>query len=125
MGAWGEGIYDNDAALDFVYQIENTSDIKKLFFNTFQLAIHSEYLDSEEASSVLVAASYMEPLAVDSFKSRFPDIDLSDLKDICLQAIQKVISPHSELKELWDETIDENEVSQWELLVRELKTRLK
>jgi hypothetical protein len=43
---------------------------------------------------------------VDTFAARHPKVDLSDLRNMAVEALQKVLNDGSELKELWAESED-------------------
>jgi hypothetical protein len=136
MGAWGTGFFEDDGAFDFMEEIESSDRPKETIAAAFRVAIDGDYLDSDEASAVTVAAAYVDrfvngtkfsapddddPLEVDSFPDRHPDQDLSDLRGMAVRALQKVLGDDSELKELWAET---DELAAWQGGVEELIERL-
>jgi len=119
MGAWGTGYFEDDAALDFMADIEESKYPKQTIKVAFEGAIISDYLESDEGNAVIIAACYVarqangakfsladdsDPLDVDTFPERNPDVDLSDLKHKAIEALQKVLGNNSELKELWEES---------------------
>ncbi len=118
MGAWGHGYFDDDAALDFMAAIEDADHPKALFEQAFRQAMDVDYLEADEANAVIVAADYVdrqvngtrfssvddrEPLRVDTFPDRHPDIDLSALRAAAVRSLEKVLGENSELNELWAE----------------------
>lgn len=135
MGAWGTGFFEDDGACDFMDEIESSDQPKETIVAAFNEAIDGEYLDTDGASAVIVAAAYVDrwvngtrftapdddPLEVDSFPERHPDQDLSDLKGVAVLALQKVLGDDSELKELWMES---DEFEAWEGGVEQLIGRL-
>jgi hypothetical protein len=137
MGAWGHGHFEDDAAFDFMAEIEESDDQKELLKNTFKTAIETEYLDADEANAVIVAATYVDnqvngttfsaddaedPYDVDTFASRYPEIDLSPLQADAVQSLKIVLSERSELNELWAE--NEELYSAWRQGIEQLIQRL-
>jgi hypothetical protein len=137
MGAWGHGYFQNDSALDFVSDVEYSDNPKKLFKNAFDRAIKSNYLDSDIGCEVIVSSTYLdsqingtrfsspdreEPLEVDTFPERNPNVDLSELKESAIEALKKVIDENSELNELWAD--NEEDYPLWRQGVEELIERL-
>ena len=137
MGAWGHGYFEDDSALDFVAEVESHSDPKNLFRESLETAIDSEYLDYSDATAVIVACAYIdrqilgtpfsspeqeEPMGVDTFSERNPGIDLSDLRQMAVNALKKVIGENSELNELWEE--NEEEYPLWKAGIEEMIGRL-
>ena len=137
MGAWGTGYFEDDGAFDFMDEIESSDKPKETVATAFRGAIAADYLETDEANAVIVAAAYVDryvngttfsapddddPLDVDSFPERRPDQDLSGLTGIAVQALQKVIGENSELKELWEET---DEFEAWQGGVVQLIGRLR
>lgn len=135
MGAWGHGPFDDDAALDFVSDLEEAEDPKEIIIEALDFAIDSDYLETDEANAAIVSAAYIdssingtkyttegmdEPYEVDTFPARFPELDLSDLKNKAVAALEKVIGEESELKELWDES----EEPAWQQGIEEMIKRL-
>lgn len=138
MGAWGHGYFEDDAALDFMADIEDSDNPKKVIRQAFDTANKAEYLESDEGSAAIVAATYVdrklngtkfspaahdEPLDVDTFPDRNPDVDLSDLRKPAVEALQKVLSDNSELNELWAE--NDEDYPAWKQGVEQLIKRLK
>ncbi len=135
MGAWGHGPFEDDAALDFVRDIEEAKNPKKIITEALDHAVESDYLETDEANAAIVSAAYIdsavngtkyttpemgEPYEVDTFPTRFPDLDLSDLKSKAVAALEKVIGEGSELKELWEEGGE----SEWQQGIEEMIRRL-
>lgn len=136
MGAWGHGPFEDDGALDFVWEIEEAENPKEVITEALDSAVESDYLETDEANAVIVSAAYIdsavngtkyttdkmsEPYEVDSFPTRFPDLDLSDLKSKAVTALEKVIAEGSELKELWDES----EEPAWQQGIEDMIKRLR
>ncbi len=122
MGAWGHGHFENDTALDFMADIEDSADPKAAITAALEEALQGGYLDSDIGASALVAAAYVdrqvngtryseegseEPLEVDTFPERYPHVDLSNLRAKALTAVKRVLQDDSELNELWAEAEDD------------------
>jgi len=138
MGTWGLGYFDDDSALDFMADVEESANPKAVLKNAFDKALEADYLESDEGSAVIVAATYLdrqlngtkfsaedrdEPLEVDTFPDRHPEINLSDLREKAVIALSKVLNENSELHELWRE--NEEDYPAWKNNVEALILRLK
>lgn len=137
MGAWGLGHFENDSALDFAGDIEDSKNPKQLFIDTLDNAINSDYLDADDACYAIVAAAYVdskikgtrysgpedeEPMDMDTFCNKNRSLDLADLKDKAVGALMRVLNDDSELKELWEE--NEEDYPLWRSNVEQLIVRL-
>ncbi|WP_276366047.1 DUF4259 domain-containing protein [Chryseolinea sp. H1M3-3] len=138
MGAWGYGHFEDDSALDFMADIEESSHPKNVIKKAFEQAIAADYIESDEGNAVVVAAAYVDgqingtkfseegqsvPLSIDTFVDRHRDIDLSDLRKNAVLALNKVLGENSELKELWAE--NDEDFPRWtqgiQLLIKRLE----
>ena len=137
MGAWGYGHFEDDSALDFMADVEESGDPKKLINDTFDTAIGDDYVESDDANAAIIAATYVdrqvngtkfsaenqiEPLDVDTFPDRHPDMDFSDLRKKAVLALTKILADKSELKELWQE--NEEDYPSWRQGIEQLIQRL-
>jgi hypothetical protein len=137
MGAWGHGHFEDDSALDFMGDVEESSNPKKIIDGAFDTALSAEYIDADDGNAVIVAATYIdrqlngtkfsyddqrEPLDVDTFPERHPDIDFSDLKKKSVLALKRILTEDSELNELWRE--NEEDYPSWRQGVEQLIHRL-
>jgi hypothetical protein len=137
MGTWGTGYFEDDAALDFMKGIEQSSDPKRLLAKAFDSAIKSDYLESDEGSAVIVAATYVDrqvngtkfttesngaPLEVDTFPERHPDQNFLDLKAKAVSALARILGDNSEINEVWTE--NEDEYPAWREGIQQLIGRL-
>lgn len=115
MGAWGCGIFENDTALDFIYELSEEKDLKSLFKKIFNRVVKADYLDQDEGCNVLVAGALINSINnKDKYVELFEEYNelmkkiqtskLTDLVDDCLASIKIAISEKSELKELWEES---------------------
>ena len=107
MGAWGPGIFDDDAAYDFVEILQDTNDPIDVFTTAFDTAIETEYLEYDDAHAVTVSAAYIDMVlnktryesedegALDSFRKANKALPLQQLKPKAVAALNKVISASS------------------------------
>ena len=135
MGAWGTGIFDNDTACDWAYDLKETSDLS-LIESAFDkvLKVGAEYLIASEAEKALAAAetvarlkgnwgirdSYTETM--DKWVETTRLTPPQTLIEKALRGIERVLSGPSELLELWGEG---EEFTAWEESVKDLSRRLK
>lgn len=134
MGAWGPGIFDDDAAYDFVEILQDTDDPIEVFTTAFETAINTDYLDYDDAHAVTVSAAYIDAVlnntnyqsedeaALQAFKEANKDLPIQPLKLLAVQALQRALSNDSELHELWQE--NEELYSQWKQNIQSLISRL-
>src|SRR3712207_3911326 len=102
MGAWGTGLFEDDAALDFMADVTEAEEPKELIRQAFETAIESDYLETDDGNAVIVAAAFVDrqvngtrfspqgnhdPLDVDTFPENNPDADLADLKGMAVDAL--------------------------------------
>jgi len=135
MGAWGTGIFDNDTACDWAYDLKETSDLSLIESALDKiLKVGAEYLYASEAVEALAAAetvarlkgnwgirnSYTEKMDkwVETTRLTPPQA----LVEKALRGIERVLSGPSELLELWGEG---EEFTAWEESVKDLSRRLK
>jgi hypothetical protein len=135
MGAWGTGIFDNDTACDWAYDLKETSDLS-LIESTLDevLNLGADYLDADLAQEALAAAetiarlkgnwgirnSYTEKM--DKWVETTKLIPPQPLIEKALKAAERALSGPSELLELWGEG---EEFTVWEESVKDLSRRLK
>ncbi len=120
MGAWDIGTFDNDEALDWVYELERTRDFSTLV-EAFETVIDQKdgTPDASDSTIALCAAEVVACL-LDNPASDVPDEVLEwvddkpepsmELINLALGAT-RIILKNSELKELWMET---DEYQDWE-----------
>ena len=106
MGAWGPGPFENDAALDFIYEIQSSTDLVRAFEQA-----DSDYVEVDEGSAIIVAAECVAALC----GSPRPDLPEELANQIAgfpkpgpnLLALARqslaAVRTDSELAELWDE----------------------
>jgi hypothetical protein len=131
MGAWDIGSFDNDDALDWVFELEKVRDFS-ILEEAFETVIDQkgDMPDATDCSIALCAAEVLAGL-LDNPVSDVPDEVLEWIEDkpepseelikLGLKAIA-VILDESELKELW---LEADEYQDWEDNVTSLVENLK
>jgi hypothetical protein len=134
MGAWATDIFGNDTACDWAYGLENVDDLS-LVRQAIEgvLAAGDEYLDSDVASEGLAACEvvarlkgnwglrnpYTEP--VDQWVDGHNITPPENLVEASLAAIERILTPPSELRELWEES----GATAWRAAVEDLRERVR
>jgi hypothetical protein len=128
MGAWHFENFDNDAAMDWIYDF-SMNPTETFLADTFKLVnTNTDYIESDDGASALAAAEVVAAIKGNKTNAWPEDIDVPDSLRIsngltadALQAIDKVSSNISELKELWQESDD---YENWLAVLEGLKQRL-
>lgn len=132
MGAWGAGNFDNDTALDWVYELEETDDLF-LIESAINAVVDEEYIDADVGCEALVAMEAVARLMGNFGKENPYSEDLDrwvqehplNIDDRLLirskKALELITGEQSELKELWEET---EEYEAWLQELKNLGTRL-
>ncbi len=132
MGAWGPGSFENDAALDWVLELNDAEDATPIDTALMNVAdAEDEYLDVDEASEAIAAAEVVAalagrpaatlPEAVTVWVSASTVSVSSYYIDLATHAVAKVRT-NSELQGLWDESPQADE---WYQVLDDLEARLK
>jgi hypothetical protein len=134
MGAWGGNTFDNDTARDWAYGLEDTHDLA-LVTSALQAVVGSgaEPLDADLACEALAACEVIARLKgqwgardayteiVDAWVVAHPAAPTSDLVSAATTAIDRVLSPPSDLVDLWNDSAD---AEQWRAAVADLRERV-
>jgi len=135
MGAWGAGNFENDTALDWVWDLEGADDLSPVEAAIAGvLAGDEEYLDADAGSMGLAAAEVVAalrkrppddlPAEVSAWVEAHPLEPGADLVRDCLAAVAKIRDDEaSELRELWAE--EEELLAEWHGAVDDLVARLR
>jgi hypothetical protein len=130
MGAWGAGSFDNDDAHDWVYELEE-SGVDAIHSALAEVIDGGGYVEAPECSMAIAAAEVVAavlgrptraalPEGARSFLATRPPVDL-DLADRARAAIDRVLAPDSELRDLWEES---DSFATWKRGLVELRSRL-
>jgi hypothetical protein len=133
MGAWGPGVFENDAASDFNEDIydQGPDYIRKVIVMVVALP-EQAYLDADEASMALAAIEYvaaskgkpmpgLTTLVKDWIENESYEAD-DDLLLYCIKAINRILN-NSELKDIYSEESGEPDIG-WIASVSDLKERI-
>jgi len=131
MGAWGAGNFENDDAMDWVYELEEAED-ESMILEALNIVVKrgDEYLEAYDSCRALAAAEVVSALK-NPDSSDLPDevkqwvgehqkIEISALTQMAVNAVQR-IKTNSELKELWDES---ESAAEWNEVIKTLEARL-
>ncbi len=134
MGSWGVLPFENDDALDWVWELEDAEDfaVLELSLEHVAAAEPNEYVEAADAEEALAAAEVVAallgkpleelPEPVEAFlernRSKKPNPELVSLAAKAVKRIQT----SSELKELWEASDD---AEKWDEVVDDLLSRLK
>lgn len=134
MGSWDVDSFGNDAACDWTYELEETEDLS-LVEDTLQRAVDagSDELEIQEAEEAVAAAEVVARLkgnfgyhnayteTVDKWVEAHPGPPSEELVTLAVQALDRVVSPPSELRDVWEEADD---LDEWKASVDDLKRRV-
>ncbi|MFG2298371.1 DUF4259 domain-containing protein [Streptomyces sp. NPDC048603] len=114
MGTWDIGPFDNDTAADFCGRLDDTAaatraDVIREVLSCVTATTTSDFLDSYEAEKAVAAAALIAAQCPggDPARSAYgPEQalpDLTGLRELARQALDRVLTEPSELLELWEE----------------------
>jgi|SRR5688572_4446178 hypothetical protein len=113
MGTWGPGVFDNDAASDWLGELEevHSDSIVEYVRETLITAAQPDYRDVDDGQRALVAATFVVaqlPTAASLTMVKIPeDVDYTpfpvdaDLRRLALDAVNRIMDRESELPGLW------------------------
>jgi len=120
MGAWGYKSFENDDALDFVWNVEQSG--MDAIQHALQMATGPSdvYLEAPEACAALAAAEFVAAKKTGN-TDRLPEESAELLKKVkaspdvtadAKKAVSRVLQ-NSELRELWEEGKDGDDFNIW------------
>lgn len=131
MGAWGFGSFENDDALDWVVDLEQTDDFS-LLIDTFNeiIAEDIDCLEAPECSMAIAASEVVAALKTGDYsglpenlknwiKGKEPPSE--SLINKARNSITKILND-SELKELWEENTEL--FPKWVAILKEIQKKL-
>jgi Domain of unknown function (DUF4259) len=135
MGAWGNGVFDNDTACDWAYSLEESKDLSVVEAALEQvLATSSEYLEASYSEEALAAVEVVARLqgnfgemnsyneVVDAWVGKNKFSVSPELANKAKAAIDRILNDHSEIVELWQES---EEFEAWKSNVENLRLRIR
>jgi len=130
MGAWGIKTFENDDALDWLYELEESSDLSVIEATLDEAS--SDYLEAPEGCNILAAAEVILALCgkpnsglpenVIDWASANRNLDIAHLIERATKAIDRILSGKSELNDLWQDS--ENDYRLWVDDVSQIKQAL-
>ncbi len=131
MGAWGAGPFDNDTALDWVWELDESSDLDVVRVAITSVTVETGYLDSDVACRGLAACEVLAASHgfarpglsdhVTQWQSRSGPQSDSDLVRQALLALDRIQGDGSELRELW---VESSGGAEWSRENQDLRVRL-
>jgi hypothetical protein len=131
MGSWGPGPFDDDKALDWLFDLSRSGDLERLLESTLRSAMDSDDLLHTQAVQALACAEVMLALAgspmtdlpevIDELlaEHRF-DLDLCGLLKLSRSTTQAILEG-SELRTTREESLG---LTEWTIVVEDLIRRL-
>jgi hypothetical protein len=133
MGAWGAETFDNDTACDWTGELAPATDMS-VVTETLESVLETgeDYLDSDSACRGLAACEVVARLngnwgvsnayteAVDDWVRTHARTPSLELVNQALAVIDRVLTPPSELLEIWEEV----DSSEWRGAVTDLRNRV-
>lgn len=129
MGAWSHEPFGNDTACDWQSELLESKDLSVVEATLDAvLEVGREYLDSDEASEAIAAIEVLAKLLergtqtdsyteeIDQWVKDNPQRPSTELLQKAEKVIRRILSPNSELLELWEEQDDEV----WKLSLQQL-----
>ncbi|MGW0754095.1 DUF4259 domain-containing protein [Streptomyces sp. NPDC002587] len=129
MGTWDVGPFDNDTAADFSGDLDEASAYEResIIRKTLVRAIDTTgYLDSDIAEEAVAAAALVAAQCPDGepadphYGPEQPLPDLTGLRELATQALDRVMTKPSELMELWSEA----DGGPWRTTIKRLRRTL-
>ena len=134
MGAWSVESFGNDTACDWSYGLEGTNDLR--YVEEAIAKVHAvptdKPLDADIAEEAIAAAEVVARLlgnagelttytkVVDEWVANHPLKPSNNLVDEAASALRRILTPPSELRELWDD----GNIEQWEQQSKNLIDRI-
>jgi hypothetical protein len=127
MGAWGEGVLENDYALDWLGDLQDQPELATVTIALAEAANGDDYVDADAGCAALVAAELVAAALGRSKEERLNTLaaalpGLSDHAGLAAQAVDRIADgEHSELTDLWTE---DGPNPDWERVLTDLRSRL-
>lgn len=117
MAAWGTKTFEEDTANDWIQELIDADDAREFLIDS--LSIESGFLEAEQGSTALAAGETLIAL-LDEPRQGVPSElvdwagdnecdDVSDLPEIAVESIDRVLGEESEIREIWSESEDYDE----------------
>lgn len=130
-GAWGTGSFENDTALDWVYEIEESKG-SAVLLKTLRTVFLSEYIEVDVCSSAIAAAEVVAsiknkkydslPKSLASWSRTNESMYEPEMSKFAIKALEMCRNKNkSELAQLWEESGS----PEWQSSVKGLELKLK
>jgi hypothetical protein len=132
VGAWGSGSFENDTACDWAYGLEKESDLRYVERALERVESSDGNLDADVAQEAIAAAEVAARLlgrggerssytaTVDDWVAAHPIEPPRELIQRAIAVLRRILTPPSELRELWEES----DLEGWEAAIHDLLERL-
>ena len=117
MAAWGTKTFEEDTANNWIQELIDSDDEREFLIES--LSVDPGYIEADQAAVVLAASETLIALLDeprDSVPGELVDwvgdnecADVSDLPEVALPALDKVLGEESELREIWADSGDFDE----------------
>ncbi len=134
MGTWGVDSFGNDDAADWAWTLDDSSDLAIVEATLASADLGAEdYLDASVASTAIAAAEAVARLrgaggeqspyseSVDNWVKRVGKPPAASVVERAIRILDRIVGPHSELRELWEQSDD---FGVWTAAIQELRARL-
>lgn len=119
MGAWGEKAFENDSALDWIAELEGAGvDLLRSTLSGVAETDDRDFVDVDDGSAAIAAAEIVAAAlgrggdrlttAARAWLDQNPNAIVSNDCGLARSAVERVLGPGSELRELWDENGADN-----------------
>ena len=133
MGAWGAGPFENDGSMDWVWLLDDATDLEPLTTAFQDAAGNDDYVEVDEGQAVVAGAAILLavldgviaelPESAQPWAGRLQQPPGAAEIDLAVAALDRIVADDSEIAELWAEA-DPNDNTAWLATVRRLKERL-
>jgi hypothetical protein len=117
MAAWGTKTFEEDTANDWIQELIDADDAREFLIDS--LSTESGFIEAGQGSTVLAAGETLIAL-LDEPRTGVPSElvdwagdnecdDVSDLPEVAVESIERVLSEESEIREIWSEADDYDE----------------
>jgi Domain of unknown function (DUF4259) len=132
MNTWGTGSFENESATEFIKEVLEDGPVA--LEEAFEVTLDPDTteLEAEEGARALAAAEIVlsqlsgerEPVTDPELRAWLDDLgdgDLSELRELALESLDRVLAQGSELPDLWQDSPDSAE---WRASVKQLRAGL-
>ncbi|WP_407570250.1 DUF4259 domain-containing protein [Deinococcus altitudinis] len=137
MESWGTGSFENDAATAFILEVVEDGSVA--VEEALEVALDPDIteLAAEEGARAVAAAEIVHvhlsgdtaqvtDAGLRAWLSELEEGELSELRDLALEALDRVVGPGSELPELWEDGPSETsrDATEWRAELQRLRAGL-